>query len=75
MTYTYHFNMDADCNRTEYISLEHICDWTSYCTHHNDVDPSQYVHADVHSYVPDAWMLYYTHHGDMDTPHYVHVDV
>ena len=38
MTYTYHRIMNADYNKTEDVSLEHICDWTSYCTHHNNMD-------------------------------------
>ena len=41
--------MTADYNRTEDVSLEHICDWTSYCTHHSNMDVPQYVHADVQS--------------------------
>jgi hypothetical protein len=39
--------MGADYNRTEYVSLEYVCDETSYYTYHSNMDPSQYVHADV----------------------------
>jgi hypothetical protein len=52
MTYTYHGIMTADFNRTEDDSLEHICDWTSFCIYHNDMDVPQYVHADVPSEHP-----------------------
>jgi len=41
--------MIADYNRTEDVSLEHICDWTSYCKHHSDMGAPQYVHVNVHS--------------------------
>ena len=41
--------MDTDYNRTEDVSLEHICEWTSYCTDHSDMDAPQYVHVDLHS--------------------------
>jgi len=30
--------MIAEYKRTEYVSLEHICYWMSYCTHHSDMD-------------------------------------
>jgi len=67
--------MDADYNWTEYVSLEHVCDWTSYCKHHSDMDAPQYVHADELSDYLCYWMFYYTHHMNMDAPQYVHVDV
>jgi hypothetical protein len=49
MTYTYHAIMIAEYNRT-HVSLEHICDWMSYCTFHSDKDAPPYVHIDVPSY-------------------------
>jgi hypothetical protein len=52
MIYTYHGIIDADYNWTEYVSLKHVCDRTSYCTHHSDMDAPQYVHVDVLSAVP-----------------------
>jgi hypothetical protein len=63
--------MTADCNRTEDVSLEHICDWMSSCTHHSDMDAPQYVYTDVYSNVAVAWMFCYTLHSDIDTPQYV----
>jgi hypothetical protein len=75
MIYTYHEIMIADYNRTEYVSLEHACDWMSYCRLHSDMDTPQYVYVDVLSDVPFVWMFYYTLHSDMDAPQYVHVDV
>jgi hypothetical protein len=47
MTYTYHGIMDGDYNWKECVSLEYICDWTSYYTHHSNTDATQYVHVDV----------------------------
>jgi hypothetical protein len=64
--------MDVDYNRTEDVSLEHISDWTSYCTRQSDMDAPQYVH-DVHSNVSVAWMFYNTYHNKMDAPQYKHV--
>jgi hypothetical protein len=66
--------MTADYNRT-YVSLEHIFDEMSYCTHHSDMDAPQYVQVDVPSGYLYAGMFYYIHHSDMDAPQYVHVDV
>jgi hypothetical protein len=40
--------MIADYNKT-YVSLDHICDRMSYCTHHTHMDAPQYVHVDVSS--------------------------
>ena len=67
--------MNADYNRTEDVSLEHICNWMSCCTRHNSMDVHQYVHADVLSHVSDAWMFYDIHYRSMDVHHYVHVYV
>jgi hypothetical protein len=39
--------MIADYNWTEYVFLEHSSDWTSYCTHHSDMDAPRYVYVDV----------------------------
>jgi len=39
--------MIADYNRSEYVSLEHVCGWMSYCTHHSYMDAHQYVQVDV----------------------------
>jgi len=41
--------MGANYIWTEYVSLEHIYDWTSYCTHHSDMDAPQNVHVHVPS--------------------------
>ena len=70
----YHGIMTADYNRTD-VSLEHICNWTSYYTHHSDMDAPQYVHVDVPSDIEVVWMFYYKHHSNMDAPHCVHEDV
>ena len=67
--------MDADYIWTEYVSLENVSDWTSYCTHHIDMDTPQNVHVDVLSDFPYVWKFYYTHHREMDTSQYVHLDV
>jgi len=67
--------MVVDYNRTEYVSLDHVCEWMSYCTHHSGVDVPQYVHVDVPSAYLCQWMFYYTHHSSMDAPQYVYVDV
>jgi len=75
MTYTYHGIMDADYNWTEYVSLEHVCDSTSYCTQRNDMDPSQNVHVDVLSSYIWYWMFYYTLHSNTDVSQYAHADV
>ena len=71
----YHGIIDADYNRTGDVSLDHSYDWTSYCTHHSDMDDPQYVQVDVPSDVADSWMFYYTHHSDMDGPQYAHDNV
>jgi hypothetical protein len=67
--------MDANYKWTEYVSLEHICDWTSYCTFHSDMDAPWSVHVDVPSDIPVSCIFCYTHHSDMDAPQYVHADV
>ena len=66
--------MIADYNRTEYVSLEHSCDWMTYCTHHSDMDGPHYAHTDVFSDYFCQWMFYYTHHSNRDAPQNVHVD-
>jgi hypothetical protein len=40
--------MIADYNLAD-VSLEHVCDWTSSCTHHTHMDAPQYVGVDVPS--------------------------
>jgi len=67
--------MTADYNGTDNVSLEQICDWMSYCTHHSNMDAPQNVHVYVLSDVPVACMFSYTQHSSMDTPQYVDVDV
>jgi hypothetical protein len=66
--------MDVGYNRTGDVSSEHVCEWTAYCTHHNDM----YVPQCVHVYEPlgylGHWTFYCTHHSDTDAPQYVHVD-
>ena len=69
---TYHGIMGADYNRREYVSLEHVSDWTSYCTHHSNTDAPHYGLADEPSDYLCYWMFYYTHHINMDAPHYVY---
>jgi len=39
--------MDADYNRIGDVSVEYSCYWTSYSTHHRDMDIPQYVRVDV----------------------------
>jgi len=67
--------MSADYNWREYVSLEHVSDQTSCCTHHSDMDAPHYVHVDVPSDYLCYWMFSYTYHKNMDAPHYVHGDV
>jgi len=66
--------MVADYNRREYDSLEYICDWMPYFTHHSDMDAPQYVHVDVPSDSLCPWTFYYTYHSHMDATQYVLVD-
>jgi len=49
MTYTIHWIMIADYNRTEYVSLEQFFDGMIYHTNHSDMDDLQYVPVDVPS--------------------------
>jgi hypothetical protein len=67
--------MDGDYNWTGDVSLKHVCDRMSYCTHHSDKDVPHYANV----YVPSSnwcyWMFYYNHHSDMDVPQYVLADV
>jgi len=49
--------MVADYNRTVYVSLEQICDWMYYGTHHSDKDTRQFVHNDVPSDYLYHWMF------------------
>jgi len=44
----YHGIIIAEYNRTD-VSLEHICDWMSYCTQHSDMDAPHYMPIDVPS--------------------------
>ena len=67
--------MDADYNRIEYVSLDHVCDWTSYYMHHSYMDALQYVYVDVLSSYFWYWMFYYTPHSYMGAHQYVYVDV
>jgi hypothetical protein len=60
--------MDQYYNWLEDDSLEHVCDWISYRTHHNDMDAPQYVLVDVISDIQGAWMIYHTHHNDIYAP-------
>jgi len=74
MTHTYQGIRIADYNGAD-TSLDHICDWMSYCIHHSKMDAPQYVHVDIPSVYMFYWMFYYTLHIDMDAPQYVHADV
>jgi hypothetical protein len=67
--------MDADNKSRGDVSLELVCHWTSYCTHHSDMDAPQYVHVDKFSDVPFSWTFSYTIHTYVDAPQHVHVDV
>ena len=67
--------MTAEYNRTEYVSLEYICDWMSYYTHHSDMDSLQCVRVDVTSDYFCHCMFYYRHHNGVDAHQYVHADV
>ena len=49
MTSIYNMILDPDNNMRGDISLEHTCDWLSYCTHHTDMDDPQYVEDDAPS--------------------------
>ena len=49
INHIYHGITVADYNRTEYVSLDDVCGWMLYCTHHSHMDAPQYVHVDVSS--------------------------
>jgi len=55
--------LDPDNNMRGDISLEHTCDWLSYCTHHTDMDDPQYVEDDAPSDYRYQWVLYYSYHS------------
>jgi len=61
MTYIYNGIMNADYNRPDG-SLEHICTWMSYCTHHSDMDTPQCAKVYVHSGVLFHYVLLHTSH-------------